>query len=77
MAKPTSSTLPAKIDETTYYKLKLLSTETQLMKLQAEQALSSAIERQKAAFIEAGLNPFTPFKFDDATHGLIPVEGKD
>lgn len=59
--------------EATYYKIKLAVTETQLVRVQAEQALQAALVRQQEAFRAAGLDPDKQYRFDEASLDLIEV----
>lgn len=63
--------------EATYYKIKLAVTETQLVRVQAEQALQAALTRQQEAFREASLDPAKQYRFDEAAHDLVLVESKE
>lgn len=60
--------------EATYYKIKLAVTETQLVRVQAEQALHAALVRQQDAFKAAGLDPLKQYRFDEAALDLVEVQ---
>lgn len=63
--------------EATYYKIKLAVTETQLVRVQAEQVLQAALTRQQELFREAGLDPDKQYRFDESAHELVLVEPKE